>query len=442
MSRKTLRVFEHERLRVGESRIATDGSEVTFGQAQFDELARFQDTQAAPLLQVGHRSIKFTQYVGFLQVGRLGIEILPKADAGQGREQDKPRWHAALLQMLRVAGHLDLHTPTVASLALDRADLLEIFVARFLDEVDRLLHQGLAKGYREIRGNRTSFSGRLLVADNIRHNLAHAERFFVAHQSYDHAILANQILVEALAVLDRVSLTPALRARAAGLHAMFPAMPRRTIRPDDFARLHLTRNTARYRRALELAELLLRHHSPKLQVGPTRLLALLFDMNDLWERYIGRLLRKVAPPDVSVRLQDSRPFWKPAGSPARSVRPDIIVRSAATDEPLLALDTKWKTPPNGSPSDADLKQMFVYNELFGCPHAVLVYPAAGQGRAASAGRFAAKEHACGTAFITAVSRQESREQLRELLATVARSHRSGQCRDRGVAGARRCAPRC
>lgn len=50
-------------------------------------------------------------------------------------------------------------------------------------------------------------------------------------------------------------------------------------------------------------------------------------------------------------------------------------------------------PPKGLPSDDDLKQMFVYNELLGGPRSMLLYPETATSRPA-AGPYATKQHTC------------------------------------------------
>jgi len=57
------------------------------------------------------------------------------------------------------------------------------------------------------------------------------------------------------------------------------------------------------------------------------------------------------------------------------------------------LDTKWKVPASGIPSDDDLKQMFVYNELLGAPRSVLLYPRTSTSRDVT-GTYEARRHGC------------------------------------------------
>jgi 5-methylcytosine-specific restriction endonuclease McrBC regulatory subunit McrC len=63
---------------------------------------------------------------------------------------------------------------------------------------------------------------------------------------------------------------------------------------------------------------------------------------------------------------------------------------------MLVADTKWKVLRESSPADDDLKQMFVYNELFGAERSLLVYPAVDAGAHRLEGEYVDRAHRCGT----------------------------------------------
>src|SRR6188508_3210068 len=88
--REVIRVFEHEVLRVEDHGLT---------EAAFDALVRFNQRNEDQFFTVRHRSLKFANYVGVLQVGGLTLEVLPKAD--RGGADDKKRWRDALIDMLR-----------------------------------------------------------------------------------------------------------------------------------------------------------------------------------------------------------------------------------------------------------------------------------------------------------------------------------------------------
>ena len=76
---------------------------------------------------------------------------------------------------------------------------------------------------------------------------------------------------------------------------------------------------------------------------------------------------------------------------------DIVIRDAKTKKVRLIADTKWKVVTNGHPSDDDLKQMFVYNELMECRQAVLIYPHV-DGAVVREGAFELRGHHCETFY--------------------------------------------
>jgi 5-methylcytosine-specific restriction enzyme subunit McrC len=101
------------------------------------------------------------------------------------------------------------------------------------------------------------------------------------------------------------------------------------------------------------------------------MIALLFDMNVLWEEYVLRSLKKYAfnnPQDGwEVSGQESKMFY---GS-HRTIRPDIVLRKGSD---TFIIDTKWKRPTNKVASIEDLRQMYAYARFWKTNKLVLLYP--------------------------------------------------------------------
>jgi 5-methylcytosine-specific restriction enzyme subunit McrC len=286
--------------------------------------------------------------------------------------------------------------PSTAAQSLARFRLLDLIALGYLTELEPLMHHGLAKGYRGDEANGSVFRGRLKIAEHLRDNIARADRFFVQYQTYDHDIVPNRLLAAALQALESCALSSHVACRVEACLARFPEVRTSGITGTVFDRVRLTRATQRYTAALVYARMILAHQGPQLQAGRERVFALLFDMNALWERYIVTLLRRAAPVGIRVHAQESHAFWTPQDHGVRRIRPDIVVRAESAAGPgraLLVIDTKWKLPSNGLPSNDDLKQMFVYNELLGGPRSMLLYPKTSISFAA-AGSYATKQHTC------------------------------------------------
>ena len=113
------------------------------------------------------------------------------------------------------------------------------------------------------------------------------------------------------------------------------------------------------------------NYSPDISAGNENILALLFDMNRLWEEYIYRMLIKDIPVDYEIIYQDGQHFWE-----NRTIRPDLVIRRSLPDgkKETYVIDTKWRIPENNQPSDDELKQMYAYNLYWDAPRSMLLYP--------------------------------------------------------------------
>jgi 5-methylcytosine-specific restriction enzyme subunit McrC len=396
---KSLKVFEHTTLSVGGA----------FKDVHFRRLVQYNERHGNQFFAVGYNRIHFRSYVGVIQVGNLTIEILPKADNLPETAGTKQKWQAALVEMIRQAGFIRLSTLSDARLRLHSASLLDIFFESFLAEVDQLTHRGLVRKYRQNRGNLNALKGRLVFQQHISRNLTHRERFFTEHVYYDRNNPFNRILKVALDVLQRTSSNPHLIASARRLSLSFQDVDDLLVSDDTFPRLAYTRNTERYRRAIQLARLIILNYSPDVRSGIEDVLAILFDMNTLFERYVYAQLKRAEgrrpESDIIFKAQTSRLFWKAEGM-HKYIRPDIIAHiEKGPDRYRIVLDTKWKVPRDGKPSDSDLHQMHSYNLQFGAARSILVYPQISEKKniqgAFSEARFVQSDKAlsCGLMFV-------------------------------------------
>lgn len=362
--------FEHKTLKLGNIICRTKEGLKPFTKLHLHALQAFygNGTDAFNLV---HNGIRTTSFVGVIQVGQLILEILPKAD----NNDDDNFWRGRLIGMLRVATKLPLQAPTESSLALKSGAVLHLYFELFIREMEQLVRRGLVRQYHRKRRNATALKGRLVMSEHIRRNLVHKERFAVEHDVYDCDHTIHQILVKALQLIGRLDHNNELRSRLAGLELDFPKQSNIAISPALFERLSpklTTRKFAPYTRAMHIAQLLLLNHHPDLKGGHQQVLALVFNMNNLWESFVAAALRKYLGEEHTVRTQKSKLFWKSDKGVRLTLRPDIIVER---EKFRLALDTKWKVlGDSAKPSMNDLRQLYSYSHYFECDGAALVYP--------------------------------------------------------------------
>jgi 5-methylcytosine-specific restriction enzyme subunit McrC len=145
-------------------------------------------------------------------------------------------------------------------------------------------------------------------------------------------------------------------------------MPDQKITEVDFQKLVLNRKTQDYRKALEISRLILLHFHPDLRSGRNDVLALMFDMNKLWEKFVLASLKK--DHNLNARGQDSTGFWQSERGNRRSIRPDITIE---LEKEKYVIDTKWKLV-SSEPSMDDLRQMYAYHHYFNAKKVALLYP--------------------------------------------------------------------
>lgn len=348
-------VFEHEILKVG-----TKG----FTENKFESLIKFYGV-GVPYFTLVYKGVKFNEYVGVIQIDGLIIEVLPKADKAHGNEAI---WRNLLIGMLRKAGIIHAHAPSSSNLSLKYNSILEFYFEMFIKEVEYLVHKGLVKKYRRKDGNKLALKGSIQFGKHIQKNLVHKERFFVRHTAYDKEHLLHQIINETLYVLRSINRDTNLKSRIENLILYFPEQKRFKATESVFPQISYNRKTESYKGAIDIAKLILLNYHPDLTRGHNNVLALMFDMNFIWEKFVYITLRGNIQ-NYIVKDQVKKLFWKCNKTKVNMV-PDIVLYG----ESNLVLDTKWKNLYGCKPSPDDLRQLYAYSNYFSAHKVALIYP--------------------------------------------------------------------
>ena len=354
--------YEHRRLKLG------GGKDDLHKIGELNALTAFHARGGHKYYDLIHRGVKFKSYVGVLRVGDLTIEVLPKLD---DNEEEADIWRNRLLDMLGVVPSVTAVHPTTSHLRTRPNSILEHYLLLFANELEMLLRGGLAKAYRQRTGNRTALRGKLELSRHLTENMVHKERFYVRDQVYNFDHPLNRILGQALRLAERLATSAGLRNRLGELSLRYPELPdQQPVTEETFLRLRYDRRTEAYRPGVQIARLLLLNYHPDLQAGRRDVLALLFDMNRLWEGFLLQSLRRHLPGyRASGKIADGK-YWE--GPMKATLIPDIVIYQDGA--PVAILDAKWKRPKNDRPSPSDLQQLFTYAGHFEVDRVALLYP--------------------------------------------------------------------
>ncbi|CAM3390134.1 McrC family protein [Empedobacter stercoris] len=320
-----------------------------------------------PFFKLIRNGVQFNEHVGIIQIGKTTIEVLPKAD-----KSGEDKWRKLLIGMIQTVWGFDVKSTGSSSLKLKSNSILELYFELFISEVEYLLHRGLIKRYRKNEGNQTSLKGALQFSKHISQNLVHKQRFYVKYTQYSNEHTIHEILFKTIKLLAHISSNPLLKGRIGALTLNFPEMKEIKVNESTFDKIVFDRKNQHYRTALEIAKLLLLNYHPDVSKGRNDVLALMFDMNSLWEQFIlVTLKRKLKSHHVTAQVTKS--FWKPISGYSSKMRPDIILKCKESQENYV-LDTKWKNLNGYNPSPEDLRQMYVYHRFYQAKKVALVYP--------------------------------------------------------------------
>lgn len=354
-------VFEHEVLYVhrGEQKLSD---------AQLNALQLFYKERNFPYYSLVHNGVRFCEYVGVIKVGNLTIEVLPKADKTNGEEH----WRSILIDMMRSTALLHPDAPSYSNLKVKNSTVLDMYLELFANEVERLIHQGLIKKYRKTQSNSTALKGKLLIGKQVTLNAVHQERFYIEHTIYDKEHLLHQILSKALTAVAKIGAAAHLISRYKRILLDFPEQRDIKVSESLFEKIKYDRKSQSYQTAVDIAKIILLNFHPDLSQGNAHVLALMFDMNALWEKFVLRSLQRYSSYDFDVSGQVSKDFWVPESGYKKTIRPDIVI--SKNGMPKAVLDTKWKNIGEGNPSDNDLRQLYAYSRYHNNVPSYLVYP--------------------------------------------------------------------
>ena len=242
-------------------------------------------------------------YVGIIQAKNGdSLEILPKIhdNDNSNNEEAVENSKKILLTMLKTLKNHPFKNINIANLKSLNLPLLEVFISMFLDEVSKLIKIGIKSDYIELEDNLKFLKGKLKISEQIRKNIVHKERFYVCYQEFSVDRTENRLIKSTLEFLYRRSKSSKNQRLIREYLFVFDEISSSSDINSDFNRLKLNRQTKHYEQALLWSKIFLQNKSFSPYGGSDVAFALLFDMNKLFESYVGNFIKKKLP---DTRLQ-------------------------------------------------------------------------------------------------------------------------------------------
>lgn len=346
--------------------------------------SRFAGRGGGGVLEDRRHDLRARGVVGVLAAPGCTLEILPKIDVGQkeGSAEETRDIRKRLVHMLAVALDLKIEAGRMTALGWQNETLLEILIRIFCDKLTEAVRRGVPRRYTLHEDDLPTLRGSLVIPRQFTRHIANPGRLACRYDELSEDIALNRIIkatIGHLAAMSRNARNVQRLRELAFVYADVAQVQVPALRWDDVV---IDRTNRAWQELFGMARLFLNNRYQTTSAGLGQGSALLFEMNALFEDYIGRLVsRALAGSEFTVILQGGRLFCltslDDAGS-AFQTKPDILIKRKG--QVVHVIDTKWKRisaridDQKQGVSQADVYQMMAYAHLYGSPRLTLLYP--------------------------------------------------------------------
>lgn len=326
-----------------------------------------ESTKFSKALDFKLSGIKTGSYVGVIKYADFQLNIIPKiiGDTDSVCLEN-------LTFMLSYTRQLEIHTTEQAQVTKTQNPFLEELIAHYADILLKALSRQIPHSYETQEENLPTIKGKILFAQHFRQNFANLARTYCQFDEFTPDNLLNQTLKFVAHALQKLTSVSQTRQKLLKISAVYDEVTLRPVAYTETQKIILNRNQTIFKEPLELAQMFLQNSTISLHNHTFTNLAILFDMNWLFEEFVYMALKRTYP-QWNIEAQKPKRIIKSIGSfpnTTYTIRPDIIVNGNTI------IDTKYKIIdlPNKKPSEADIYQMLAYSKFYGIKNIILCYP--------------------------------------------------------------------
>ena len=326
--------------------------------------------------QYGFNKIKFINYVGIISVGNLVIEILPKISITNDIVKDRKM----LMFMLSKCNKVSVKINEFLETNIVNQSLLEILAKVFTQKLLLELQKGMYLEYVTQEDSLNKIKGKVMLTQNAKINYINKSKVYCRYDEFTENNIFNSILLRATNFLLPVINSSLVKKDLNIIKSILSDLEDVYIPINIFENYKLNKKNERFKEVFILAKLILNNSTMNKSSGKENGFSILFEMNYLYEEYIGILLKEAIEDEtVTVNTQEKSKYLllnKNTGRNEIALKPDIVIYK--DDKPKIIIDTKWKSASiDGREvySQSDIYQMYAYITTYTeCEKCILLYP--------------------------------------------------------------------
>lgn len=362
-------------------KITKEESTTSITYKEADELNRYIESQRLDKTNIiwSRDSVLFINYVGFIKLSTVSIEILPKIDINRNDYEGSRK---ALLNMLNKSGIINFNYSDLGMISIYKMNLEEILALIFSKTLQSQLMRGPYLEYVNVEENSKALKGSILVKEHIKNISRCRCDVFCKFEEFSIDNTLNQIFNTCIKKIIRNIKSSETLKILSHINVVFSEVGYIDVNNKKILDYKFNRLNSRFEPSLLLAKMLLNGFSSIGNKGDDKSFAILFEMNDVYEKYITNLLR-LNLNKYNVYSQHSKYKLLKNEKTDRdifSLKPDIVIEVDGKEE--LIIDTKWKNIDKnlnryGVKRD-DFYQMYAYLTRYkDSKSAILLYPSSG-----------------------------------------------------------------
>lgn len=361
-----------------ELKITGAPSKKSITQQEADELNRYTRKEKLKLNNIiwSRDSITFINYVGFIGLSTVSIEILPKININNNDYEGSRK---ALLNMLNKSGIININYSNLSMLSIYNMNLNEILSLIFAQTLQKELVKGLYLEYINIEENTKALKGSILFKDHIKNISSGRSDVFCKFEEFSIDNRLNQILNICISkTIKNIRNSDTIKILS-HLKVIFSDVSYVDINESQVLNYKFTRLNSRFESSFLLAKLILEGYSSIGNNGDDKSFAILFEMNEVYEKYITNLLL-LNLDNCIVNSQHNK--YKLLRNEKKdrgifSLQPDIVIEIGNKEK--IIIDTKWKKIDSNNNRHGvkrdDFYQMYAYLTRYkNVDTVILLYP--------------------------------------------------------------------
>ncbi|WP_456473091.1 McrC family protein, partial [Methanocaldococcus sp.] len=245
----------------------------------------------------------------------------------------------AFVKMMNYAYNLNIKEQELAKVKNEASNptVLEVFIYLFAYSLLNEIGRGFYREYVRIREEKKFLKGKLLVDKQIRKLPHQRHKFSIEYHEFTENNLLNQIFYYTTYISMKKTKWQINKKLLSELMLIFDGINLRKITIHDFKKVHFTRLNERFKKPFNLAKIIL---STFGEVEGEDAIGFFIDMNDLFEKFIYAILKKL---NLKIEYQKSFRLFKKEklkGLNNISQKPDYVIYK--NNNPLLVLDAKYR----------------------------------------------------------------------------------------------------